>query len=107
MRNESGNWTFFRAHGLVLFYLATNPTATLAKVGAAVGISERQVSRVISDLVRGRYLVLRKNGRRNLYRVNPDGPMRHPLLSGLSLRQFADVVSEYMSGIEQERDAAG
>jgi DNA-binding transcriptional regulator PaaX len=44
-----------------------------------VGIGERAVHSIVSDLVDAGYVVRTKQGRNNVYEVNLDQPLRHPL----------------------------
>ena len=44
-----------------------------------IGITERAVQAILSDLVEAGYLTKSKVGRRNSYKVNTKGRLRHPL----------------------------
>jgi predicted transcriptional regulator of viral defense system len=48
-------------------------------VAEAVGITERAVQRIVADLEAGGYLERSKDGRRNIYTVRADLPLRHPI----------------------------
>jgi predicted ArsR family transcriptional regulator len=70
-------WAFLTNHGLVLAYLAKHPRATAREVAQKVGVTERTVQKVISDLEAGGYVVRHREGRGNRYTVHPELPMRH------------------------------
>jgi len=74
-RADSTGWTFFTNHAHVLLGLAQNPDMRLRDVAAAVGITERGVQKIISELEAGSVLVRERQGRRNGYRIHP---LRHP-----------------------------
>jgi predicted transcriptional regulator len=71
-------WTFVTNHALVLLRIAQDPEIRLRDVAASVGITERAVQRIISDLEAGGYLSRTRVGRRNRYQVRGDMPFRHP-----------------------------
>jgi DNA-binding transcriptional regulator PaaX len=72
-------WTFLTNHGHVLLCLARGEALTARELGMQIGITERAVQVILADLTRGGYLVKTKEGRRNLYKVNAKGRLRHPL----------------------------
>jgi len=71
-----GGWAFITNHGIVLSYLSRHPRSTARAVAQAIGITERTTHRIIADLVREGYTSRRREGRRNVYRVNPRLPLR-------------------------------
>lgn len=72
-------WTLFSNHGHVLLYLAREPDARLRDVAENVGITERAVQKIVRDLQEGGVISVRKQGRRNRYRINGRKPLRHEL----------------------------
>lgn len=74
-----GSWTFLSNHAHVLLCLADDPHQTLPEIAGRVGITTRAVQLILTDLIRGGYVERTKVGRRNHYRINPDGHLRHPL----------------------------
>ena len=70
-------WTFITNHGLVLSYINQWPTSTAREIAGEIGVTERTTHKIISDLESEGYLSKRKEGRRNVYSVNPDLPLRH------------------------------
>jgi DNA-binding MarR family transcriptional regulator len=63
----------------VLLLLAKDPDLRLREIAEQVGITERAVQRIVTDLERDQYIEREKIGRRNRYRVHPELPLRHPL----------------------------
>ncbi len=74
-------WTFLTNHTHVLLVVCRDPQARLRDVAAAVGITERAVQLILSDLEGAGYLRRTRVGRRNEYEVT-GGPLRHPLEQG-------------------------
>jgi DNA-binding IclR family transcriptional regulator len=72
-------WTFLTNHAHVLISLAEDPTLRIRDLALRVGITERAIQRIIADLEEGGYLTHERDGRRNLYRVRANRPLRHPI----------------------------
>jgi DNA-binding MarR family transcriptional regulator len=72
-------WTFLTNHAHVLISLAHDPTLRIRDLAARVGITERAIQRIIADLEEAGYLTHERDGRRNLYRVRANRPLRHPI----------------------------
>ena len=70
-------WTFITNHGLVLSYIFHNPTSTAREIANYIGVTERTPHKIISDLEEEGYIQRRKIGRRNVYSVDPQLPLRH------------------------------
>ena len=75
-------WTFLTNHAHVLLCIAQNPEVRLAEMARLVGIGERAVHSIVNDLVESGYVTRTKQGRNNVYEVNLDRPLRHPLEAG-------------------------
>jgi DNA-binding MarR family transcriptional regulator len=73
----TSNWTFITNHGLVLSYIYRNPQSTAREIADHIGVTERTTHKIISDLELAGYIERRKNGRRNIYRVEQNLPLRH------------------------------
>lgn len=69
------NWGFLTNHALVLLCIARDPGARLRDIAASVGITERSVFGIVSDLAMAGYIVKEKGGRRNRYRVEAHLPV--------------------------------
>ncbi|MCC7199984.1 MAG: winged helix-turn-helix transcriptional regulator [Gammaproteobacteria bacterium] len=73
------HWTFLSNHGHVLVCLARDPEARLRDVAQSVGITERAVQKIVSDLEDAGVVQRVRDGRRNRYRLFLERPLRHPL----------------------------
>lgn len=72
-------WTFLTNHAHVLLCIYRQPGIRLRDVAELVGITERAVQAIVQDLEDARFLLKKKAGRRNVYEIRPDMPLRHPL----------------------------
>lgn len=79
MSDPTSGWTFLSNHTHVLVCLAADGDLTLREIAARVGVTERAVQRIVAELEEGGVLERRRDGRRNLYRIHTDAPLRHPL----------------------------
>ena len=75
------SWTFLTNQAHVLVCLARDGELTMRQLAQSVGITERAVQAIISDLIEDGYLTRVKDGRRNSYTVREEGRMRHRLES--------------------------
>lgn len=81
MAKHSGTskWTFLTNHGHVLLCLAQASDLRLRDVADQVGVTERAVQRIVADLEDGGYLRRRRLGRQNVYEIDAEQPLRHPV----------------------------
>ncbi|HEV8583152.1 MAG TPA: winged helix-turn-helix transcriptional regulator [Thermoanaerobaculia bacterium] len=85
-------WTFLTNHAHVLFCIARDPEVRLRDVAAQVGITERAVQRIVTDLEAAGYLTVMKEGRRNRYRIHAELPLRHPIEGHRTVGALLDLV---------------
>ena len=76
-KREEITWTFFTNHAHVLICIAQQPDIRLSELSRLVGIGERAVHRIVHDLSDAGYLRAIKVGRRNVYEIDLDRPLRH------------------------------
>ncbi len=95
------DWTILSNHGKVLFHVATSPHATLREVSDTLGITERQVHRIIKDLSEGGLIEVHREGRRNSYVIHEEARLRHPMLSHVMVGRLLEVLAPPMSRMER------
>ncbi|CAB4565319.1 unannotated protein [freshwater metagenome] len=83
---EIPDWTFLSNHAHVLICISQQPDIRLSEVADLVGIRERSVHRIVHELSESGYVRVSKVGRNNVYEVNLDLPLRHPLEATHSIR---------------------
>lgn len=95
-RNEAdgAGWTFLTNHSHVLLVLCKEPELPLREVALRVGITERSVQRIVSDLEAAGYVEKEKQGRRNTYQLRTDAMLRHPVESHRSVGDLIRMVVE-------------
>jgi DNA-binding transcriptional regulator PaaX len=92
---DSGqSWTYLTNHSHVLICLAEDPTTRLRDVAQRIGITERAVQMIVTDLENAGVLVRHREGRRNRYEILPDKPLRHPVEAHRSVRDLLNMVKK-------------
>jgi DNA-binding IclR family transcriptional regulator len=86
------HWTFLTNHAHVLLCVAEDPEARLRDVAARVGITERAVQRIVTELQAGGYVTVSKAGRRNRYQLHLRQPLRHPVERHKKVRELVELV---------------
>lgn len=88
------NWTFLTNHAHVLICLADGRYETLREVSLRVGITERAVQRIVSELEAGGVIARTRDGRRNRYEVNAQVPLRHDLEAHKTVGDLMKMVAQ-------------
>ncbi len=89
---SSPQWTFLTNHTHILVGLVRNPGLTVRELALLVGITERSVQRILSDLETCGVIQKSREGRRNHYELNLDYQLRHPLESSHRLRELLETL---------------
>ncbi len=97
MSDKSANptdvdWTFLTNHAHVLLAIASNPTLRLRDIAAIVGITERTIVGILSDLEEAGYIEREKVGRRNQYVLDRSRPLRHPSEAHHQVGELLDAI---------------
>lgn len=90
--NVESNWTFLSNHSHVFLLLAKEPEILLREVASRVGITERAVQRIVTELETDGYLTRERTGRRNRYQVHLDRPLRHPIEAHRTIGELVGLV---------------
>jgi DNA-binding Lrp family transcriptional regulator len=83
---------FLTNHAQVLLCVAHDPGIRLREIAQRVGITERSAHRIVSELAQDGYVVRERIGRRNIYKVNPELPLSHPLTEETEQRRIGDLL---------------
>lgn len=92
------HWTLFTNHAAIFIHLLEHPEATIRSTADELGLAERTVVGVLQDLRREDYLLVRREGRHNVYQMNPGGLMKRPEHEGYTFREF---LAHVQSALEQ------
>ncbi len=79
MTEPAPKWTFLTNHSHVLVCLQRDPFMRARDIADGVGITERSVQRILTELTEYGVLTKEREGRRNRYSVDFSRPLRHPL----------------------------
>ena len=91
--NKASRWTFITNHGLVLSYISHNSTSTAREIALSIGVTERTTHKIISDLEEAGYITRRKSGRRNVYSVDPNLPLRHHTKKDIIVSELLEALT--------------
>src|SRR5215211_2203887 len=89
----TGTWGFLTNHAHVLLCIARDPQSRARDIADQVGITERATQRILADLIADGYVTRTKVGRRNRYKINPRGDLRHPVFRDLSIKPLLEVLN--------------
>jgi predicted DNA-binding transcriptional regulator len=85
-------YQFLTNHAQVLLCVAHDPGIRLRDIAQTVGITERSAHRILSELVDEGYVARERVGRRNIYKVEPELPLIHPLNQETEQRRIGDLL---------------
>ncbi len=70
------DWRFLTRHAHALLFIAGEPNTRLRDIAHALGVTERTAYGIVADLTQAGYVAKEKEGRRNVYHIQPDMPVR-------------------------------
>jgi predicted transcriptional regulator len=85
-------WTFLTSHAQVLLCIWRNNQMTAREIALIVGITERNVQRIVRDLEEAGYISRLRDGRRNTYEIHAHVSMRHPEQQGRSVQELLELL---------------
>ncbi|MEV4476469.1 helix-turn-helix domain-containing protein [Nonomuraea sp. NPDC049504] len=88
-------WTFLTHHARVLIEIARNPETRTRGIAARIGITERAVHSIVTDLHQAGYLTRERIGRRNRYTLDLDQPFRYRTEAGLPVRRLIALFTDH------------
>lgn len=87
------SWMFLTNHAHVLLSIARDPGTTTRQIADQVGITERAVRTIVSDLETSGYVSAERIGRRKRYTIDPTRPFRHPLAARHAVGELIAVLT--------------
>jgi DNA-binding MarR family transcriptional regulator len=94
VKSTTSNWKFLTNHALVLSWIAQHPHSTARETAMSIGITERTALKIIGELDTDGYVDRRRKGRRNVYRIIPEAPLRHHLGAHVSVGELLAVIAQ-------------
>lgn len=85
-------WSFLTNHARVLVCIAHDPGARLRDIAAELGLTERTVFGIVTDLAATGYLTKERDGRRNRYEVEAHMPLREARTRSSSIGELLAIV---------------
>jgi DNA-binding transcriptional ArsR family regulator len=85
-------WKFVTNHALVLCQIAQQPRITVREIALAIGITEKAIHRIITDLETDGYVTKIREGRRLRYWVNPDLRLRGEILQDKAVGDLLEML---------------
>jgi len=92
------DWSFLSKHGRVLLCIDHDPGVRLRDIAATVGITERSVFGVVTDLAAAGYAVKQKDGRRNRYQIHAHLPPHEPASRQLAIGDVLALLAGASAG---------
>jgi DNA-binding Lrp family transcriptional regulator len=85
-------WKFVTNHTLVLCQIAQQPRITIRELSLTIGITEKAIHKIITDLEIDGYITKIREGRRLRYRINPNLCLRDEMLQDKAVGDFLEVL---------------
>ncbi len=85
-------WKFVTNYSLVLCQIAQHPRITIRELSLTIGITEKAIHRIITDLETDGYITKIREGRRLRYRINPDLCLRDEMLQDKAVGDLLEVL---------------
>ena len=92
-------------HAHVLLCVSRDSGMRLREIANCVGITERATHRIVCELESEGYLTRTREGRRNVYAVHRELPLRHGLEQGVTAGDLLEAMAPLRQGA-QAGDAA-
>ncbi len=85
-------WKFITNNALVLCQIAQKPRITIRELSLTIGITEKAIHRIITDLESDGYVTKIREGRRLRYRINPNLCLPDEMLQDKAVGDFLEVL---------------
>ena len=96
MADAKAKCTLLTTHALVLLCMARDGEMRIRDLAEQVGVTERTAQTIVADLVREGYVERRRVGRRNVYKVNAERQLEHPLAGESKIGDLLEAIGPYV-----------
>ena len=93
MGDATTTWTFLTNYSHVLLAISKTPGIKVREIAELVGVTERAVLKIISELSDAGFISIEKIGRENRYSVTSDVPLRPPLEQHRTVSELLEMLS--------------
>ncbi len=90
--SRSPGWTFLTNHSHVLICIVEDTSVRTRDIAVRVGMTERAVQRIVTELCDAGYVSKVRQGRRNQYSVHLDRRLRHPVEGHCTVSELLETV---------------
>jgi predicted transcriptional regulator len=95
------NWTFITNHGAVLSAISRHGKVKAIDIAMELGITERSIRRIITDLAAEGYIIKEREDSVNRYYINHDLPLRRQEMQYLKIK---DLLSAFSTASRKEQE---
>lgn len=88
---EANSWSCLSNHGLVLLAIGEGGAVRIRDLAEKVGLTERAVQRIVTELCEAGMLARRREGRCNFYTVCTRKRLSHSLVSHRTVGHLVDA----------------
>lgn len=97
--NDAPSFSLLTNHGAVVLLIAASPDIRLHEIAYRAGIARRTAQFIVSDLAEAGYISRRRVGRKTVYDVHPEQPLRRRLLiDSPTLAMFLGILDHIPPG---------
>jgi DNA-binding transcriptional ArsR family regulator len=89
-----GEWSFLTNHARALVCIAHDEGLRLRDIAAVLGVTERTVFGIVTDLTEAGYVLKEKEGRRNRYRIQHHLPVRQAVGREPTIGELLELLVE-------------
>jgi DNA-binding MarR family transcriptional regulator len=86
-------WGFLTNHALVLICISHDAGIRLRDISDQIGITERAVHRIVTELADAGYITRERVGRRNSYTIDPRSPVPDPLVRRQNIGELLSILT--------------
>ena len=97
MAASTAKCTLLTSHALVLLCIARDGETRIRDLAEQVGVTERTAQTIVADLVRDGYVKRARVGRRNVYEINRDRTLEHPLAAASKIGELLEALHPHVA----------
>ncbi len=94
-------WGFLTNHAHVLIQMARDPRSTVREIAQSTGITERATHAILSDLRDSGIVLVTRDGRRNVYRIDVQALANHPRWAASEMDIPRPLIEAAIKGLAQ------
>lgn len=88
------DWSFLTRHAHAMLFIARQPDARIRDIAAGLDVTERTAQAIVRDLAVAGYVIKQRQGRRNLYHIQHDLPLREPIGQKAAVGHLLDLLGD-------------